>query len=152
MFNAAAADFNKTSGTTYSVGFYLKGIPGNSITVSLKNAGSSGDEVQETQTIEKLGWSYYRFKLLSQSNSSTGKVKIKFNNSGIYYIDVIALQEADFNIWFLHPNGTNNTNGVNGLSPFSPLKTFAYAINTAWQKGDLIYVMQGEFSNYNLNN
>ena len=152
MFNGAAADFNKTSGTTYSLGFYLKGTPGNSITVSLKNAGSTGDEIQETQIIEKLGWSYYRFKLLSQSDSSTGKVKIKFNNSGIYYIDVIALQEADFNTWFLHPNGTNNTNGDNGLSQSKPLKTFAYAINTAWQKGDLIYVMQGEFSNYNYGN
>lgn len=152
MFNAASADFNKVSGTTYSVGFYLKGSPGNSFTVSLKNAGSSGDEVKETQSIEKQGWSYYKFKLISQSDSSTGKVKIKFNDPGIYFIDVIALQATDFNTWYIHPSGSNNTNGVNGLSQTSPLKTFAYAVNTAWQKGDLIYVMDGEFSNTNYGN
>ena len=69
MFNAAAADFNKTSGTTYSVGFYLKGIPGNSITVSLKMLEVPGMKYKKPKPLKNwdghtIDLSYYHNQIL----------------------------------------------------------------------------------------
>ncbi len=146
MFTTSNAEFDKQNGINYSVGFYLKGKWGNQITVSLKNAGSSADEVSDTQQIRNNEWSYYRFSLRSSSASSTGKVKIKFEDSGTYLIDAIALHDSGFDTWYVSPSGANNS--TNGLSSDSPLQTINYAL-TKWEPGDLILLMDGEFQNLN---
>ena len=41
----------------------------------------------QTQQIRSSEWCFYRFQILSSSNSSTGKIQIKLTDPGNYLID-----------------------------------------------------------------
>ncbi|MEM7366955.1 MAG: T9SS type A sorting domain-containing protein [Bacteroidota bacterium] len=49
--------------------------------------------------------------------------------------------------WYVSPDGTNNLTSGNGASPSLPLQTIQYAVNTAWNPGDTIFVMNGTYRN-----
>ena len=152
IFNRNSLPFTKLEGETYKVGFYLKGSIGKQITVSLKNSNIDADEVSVTQTIINSDWAYYKFELLSASSSEPGaaKVKIKFESSGSYILDVIHVIEFTTNDIYVNADtGSSNGNG----SLISPFKTIQQGIN-AWTKGSFVYVMDGggqEYKNSNFN-
>jgi parallel beta-helix repeat protein len=150
IFNRDMLPFTKQSGTTYTVGFYLKGPTGNQITVSLKNSNNAPDEVSETQAIIHNDWAYYKFQLTSSSSSEidAAKVKIKFEQSGIYHIDVIHVKDLITND--IHVNALTGSNGGDG-SLNAPYKTIQQGIE-AWNPGGFVYVMEGsEYRNNNFN-
>lgn len=152
IFNRDDLPFTKLEGQTYKVGFYLKGSIGKQITVSLKNSNNDDDEVSETQTIINSDWAFYKFELLSASSSSAdmAKVKIKFESSGTYILDVIHVENTTTNDIYVNAM----TGSATGDGSFdSPFKTIQQGIN-AWTKGSFVYVMdQGgqEYQNSNFN-
>ena len=150
IFNRDDLPFTKQQGQTYTVGFYLKGSVGNQITVSLKNSNVAGDEDSDTQTIINSDWAYYKFTLFSTTSSESGaaKVKIKFESSGKYIIDVINVQEMTPNdIYVSALIGSSSGDG----SLNSPYSTIQEGIE-AWTPGSFVYVMEGaEYRNNNFN-
>lgn len=152
IFNRNSLPFTKLEGETYKVGFYLKGSIGKQITVSLKNSNNDDDEVSETQTIINSDWAFYKFELLSASSSSAdmAKVKIKFESSGTYILDVIHVENTTTND--IHVNAMTGS-ATNDGSIDSPFKTIQQGIN-AWTRGSFVYVMDGggqEYKNSNFN-
>lgn len=150
IFNRNSLPFTKLESETYKVGFYLKGSIGKQITVSLKNSNNDEDEVSETQTIINSDWAFYKFELLSASSSSPdmAKVKIKFESSGTYILDVIHVENTTTNDIYVNAmTGSANGDG----SALSPFKTIQQGIN-AWKKGGFVYVMDGGGQEYNNNN
>ena len=102
IFNSSQVPFTKENGKSYNIGFYMKGKKGNTVTVSLKNSNIAPDESPKTIALRNNGWSFYRVILDSSSSSSDGaaKIKIKFDNPGYYYIDVISVSEySNKTIW-----------------------------------------------------
>ena len=150
IFNRNSLPFTKLEGETYKVGFYLKGSIGKQITVSLKNSNNDDDEVSETQTIINSEWAFYKFELLSASSSSAdmAKVKIKFESSGTYILDVIHVENTTTND--IHVNAMTGS-AIGDGSFDSPFKTIQQGIN-AWAKGGFVYVMDGGGQEYNNNN
>lgn len=147
MYNRSACYFPITSGQDYTVSFYAKGKVGNDFTVTLMEGTT--DLVSTTQEIQLDEWMFYTLKFTATTTSSNGRIKFSFLNIGSYYIDEIVVKTGGFNTWYVSPTGTNSLSGNNGLSASSPLNTIGYAINTAWVTGDIIYVMDGTYTNTN---
>lgn len=147
MYNRSACYFPITSGQDYTVSFYAKGKVGNDFTVTLMDGTT--DLVSTTQEIQLDEWMFYTLKFTATTTSSNGRIKFSFLNIGSYYIDEIVVKTGGFNTWYVSPTGTNSLSGNNGLSASSPLNTIGYAINTAWVTGDIIYVMDGTYTNTN---
>ena len=148
IINNTASNFQKDSGVVYRIGFYLKGPKNKNIEVSLMNNLNVYDSTQ-TQQIRSSEWCFYRFQILSSSNSTTGKIQIKLTDPGNYLIDELFLNAIPGKTWYVSPNGLDNLNSNNGQSPNNTLKTIHYAVNTAWNPGDIIYVRGGEYTNMN---
>ena len=145
IFNSSQVPFTKENGKSYNIGFYMKGKKGNTVTVSLKNSNIAPDESPKTIALRNNGWSFYRVILDSSSSSSDGaaKIKIKFDNPGYYYIDVISVSEySNKTIYVSSINGSDNNDGTLN----SPFKTIQKAVNS-WELGDFIEIMQGEYNN-----
>jgi parallel beta-helix repeat protein len=147
MCNRSACYFPITSGQDYTVSFYAKGKVGNDFTVTLMD--NATDLVSVTQEMELDEWMFYTLKFTSSATSSNGRIKFNFLNVGAYYIDELVIKTGGFNTWYVSTSGTNSLAGSNGLSAGAPLNTIAYAINTAWTTGDIIYVMDGTYTNNN---
>lgn len=147
MYNRSACYFPITSGQEYTVSFYAKGKVGNDFTVTFMNDAT--DLISINQEIQLDEWMFYTLKFTSTTTSPNGRIKFNFLNVGSYYIDEIVVKTGGFKTWYVSPTGTNSIAGSNGLSASVPLKTIGYAINTAWTTGDIIYVMNGTYTNNN---
>lgn len=147
MFNRAACYFPITNGEKYTISFYAKGTAGNEFSVTLMDTSTNIETV--SQEIRLNEWTFYTVTLTANSTSANGRIKLNFLNKGTYEIDELIVKSGGFNTWYVSPTGSNTLSGNNGLSPSQPLQTINYAINSAWNSGDIIYVMDGIYTNTN---
>ena len=147
LSNKNNCNFSLISGNPYTISFYLKGIPGKTFKVSLMN----GESViaSENDTTKLSEWTYYTFMFSSNVDSSSGSIKIEFQEKGVYYIDEIALNTSNVNKWYVSDSIGFNSN--NGQSESSPFKTIQKAVEV-WNTGDIILVMNGIYRNNGFGN
>jgi hypothetical protein len=145
LINYDASNFNKQIGQEVNISFYAKSKKGNSISVTIKDGwGNAAEETPQTQTIRSNEWSYYSFKFIPTTASSSGKIKLIFANSGTYHIDALTLENKSTSNLYVSSTAGGGGNG----SLASPFNTIQQAVNS-WQKGDVIYVRSGTYYNSN---
>ena len=84
LSNKNNCNFSLISGNPYTISFYLKGIPGKTFKVSLMN----GESViaSENDTTKLSEWTYYTFMFSSNVDSSSGSIKIEFQENIDFFI------------------------------------------------------------------
>jgi len=69
-------------------------------------------------------------------------------NTVLLFLLITSLNSFSQEKWYVSiKDGKDNLSGDNGTSPDRPLKTINYAIKTAWNPGDTIFVMNGTYQN-----
>lgn len=144
MFNNAACYFDIVAGETYNVSFNLKGTSGSEVSITLMD--NLTNDVVENITLSSNNWESYTIPMTVVNSSAEGRLKFNFKSADTYYIDDITIKR-DVNNWYVSPSGTNNISGGNGTTSATPLQTIQYAVNTAWEPGDTILVMNGTYQN-----
>ena len=145
LINYDASNFNKQIGQEVNISFYAKSKKGNSISITIKDGwGNAAEETPQTQTIRSNEWSYYSFKFIPTTASTSGKIKLIFASSGTYHIDALTLENKSTSNLYV----SSTAGGVGNGSLASPFKTIQKAVNS-WQKGDVIYVRSGTYYNSN---
>lgn len=142
--------FEFTNGINDTVQLYLKGTIGSEVDVALMDNWTS--VTTQTITLTSANWQLYEVVLTPNISSTQGKVKISFKDVGTYYLDNVVLLDtqlpASSTAWYVSGgSGADNMTGNNGRTPSAPLNSLNYAVKTAWQPGDTIYVMDGVYRN-----
>ncbi len=137
-------------GITDTIRFYAKGDVGDNIDVALMDNWTP--MVNQVITITSTSWQQYEVTLTPTATTSEGQLKFTFQDVGTYHLDNVEVVEptvpASATAWYVSGgNGIDAITGTNGRSPLEPLNTLEYAVKTAWQPGDTIYVMDGIYQN-----
>ena len=145
LINYDASNFNKQIGQEVNISFYAKSKKGNSISLTIKDGwGDAAEETLQTHAIRSNEWSYYSFKFIPTTASTSGKIKLIFASSGTYHIDALTLENKSTSNLYVSSTAVGGGNG----SLASPFNTIQQAVNS-WQKGDIIYVRSGTYYNSN---
>lgn len=146
-------DYPLTNGKDYNISFWVRGNIGDKVKVVLQENNNGNVELgSQTVELSSSDWKEYTVTLTSNGNYSKGKIKLVFQDAGVYYVDDLSVNGSAVTgvSWYVKGgSGNDNTSNGNGQSPSTPLNSLNYAIKTAWNPGDIIYVMEGTYRNGN---
>ncbi len=146
MFSGAACYFDLVAGESYTIDFFIKGNTGNQIAISLMD--DLANLVVKDTALSSDEWTSFSIPMTIATATESGRLKFNFKSAGTYFVDNITLTRNTQN-WYVSPNGNNNLANENGTSSTMPLQTIQFAVNTAWESGDTIFVMDGTYQNAN---
>lgn len=90
----STCNYALSNGSNYSISFWLKGELNDKVKVTLQENDNGTVELgSSTVTISSTNWKQYTVNLLSDGDYVKGKIKLTFQDVGIYYLDELSVTE-----------------------------------------------------------